>query len=95
LAKIPLAPFTLKQGAPEAGHGGRVVDPKATAVAPLKPLPLIWTPVPPAAVPWLGISASTTGKDVAYAGVAIPITAPTMKTGRSVRAPGFRIERAR
>jgi len=58
LAEIPLSPFTLKQ-APAAGHGVSVVDPKATAVAPVKPLPWIWTPVPPAAVPWPGTTAST------------------------------------
>jgi hypothetical protein len=39
LAEIWLSPLTLKQGC--VPHGGSEVAPKATAVAPVKPLPRI------------------------------------------------------
>src|ERR1700693_2986143 len=79
---MKLSPKALKQAAPGAGHGGGAVDPNATTVTPEKPLPPICTLVPPAAVPWLGITESTTGVEAAYAGGAMAKTAPAMKTGR-------------
>ena len=43
------------------GEGGRRVVPKATAVAPVKPVPVMVTVVPPAAGPEVGLSEVTVG----------------------------------
>jgi hypothetical protein len=63
-AKMTVSPpdGLLKHGpGTEGTHARSVVVPNATAVAPVKPLPRICTVVPPAAVPWPGSTASTTG----------------------------------
>ena len=60
VAPMLLSPLRLKQF-PDVGHGGMVVDPNAMAVAPVKPIPVIWTPVPPAAGPPRGLTPLTTG----------------------------------
>src|ERR1700686_822893 len=59
VAEIDLSPLTVKQGA--LPHARSVVDPKATPVAPVNPLPRICTPVPPVAGPLRGLTPLTTG----------------------------------
>jgi hypothetical protein len=54
-------PDEKKQGPGWGPHGESVVDPKATCVAPVKPLPRICTSVPPAADPVRGLTPLTTG----------------------------------
>src|SRR5229473_2700672 len=52
LAPIALSPLGKKQGPNTVGpHGTIDVAPNATAVAPVKPLPTICRPVPPATGP--------------------------------------------
>src|SRR5690349_3733780 len=86
LAEMKVSPCVLKQGNTDGWHGGSVVVPNATAVAPVKPVPTISTPVPPTTGPWFGTTASTRGGDVASPGVAPPATAaPAKKTGRRMR----------
>src|SRR2546428_5774880 len=82
-----------KQGPCTVGaQAGTTTDPNATAVAPLRSLPRISTPVPPAADPLRGVTPVTTGGPTrSYVNVAkplIPLVPPALVTVTSTVVPG-------